>query len=62
MGNATVSKIYYNNQLVKFKTSSGVKSLIFPKEKIQNFELPLFPSFEGLPFTANEYKERMIDE
>lgn len=62
MGNATVSKIYYNNQLVKFKTSSGVKSLIFPKEKIQNFELPLFPSFEGVPFTANEYKERMIDE
>lgn len=62
IGNATASKIFYNNQLVEFKTSSGVKSLIFPKEQIKNFELPLFPSFKGVPYSANEYKERMVSE
>lgn len=60
MGNAGASKIFYNNQLVKFKTSSGVKSLIFPQEEIPNHELPLFPSYNDVLYTVKEYKEKMV--
>ncbi len=42
MGKVHGLRIFYNNQLVKTPSKSGVKSLIFPKEKIKDFKLPLF--------------------
>jgi cytoskeleton protein RodZ len=59
LGNAKMTKIFYNNQLVKFQTRTGVKSLIFPPSQIKNYELPLFPSYKGVPYKQKVYKEKM---
>jgi cytoskeleton protein RodZ len=62
MGNANVSKVFYNNQLVSFNAKNGVKSLIFPSEEAKNYELPLFPSYKGVPYKAADYKANMAEE
>ena len=59
LGNANMTKIFYNNQLVTFETRTGVKSLIFPPAQIKNYELPLFPSFKGVPYKQSVYKQKM---
>ncbi len=62
MGNLNATKIFLNNQLVQAETKTGVKSLIFPETVASNYELPLFPSYNGVPHTAKEYKERMMEK
>lgn len=59
MGNFNAAKIFLNNKLVTAQTRTGVKSMIFPEEEAKNFELPLFPSFNGIPYSAKEYKANM---
>ncbi|MBL7663608.1 MAG: helix-turn-helix domain-containing protein [Bacteriovoracaceae bacterium] len=62
MGNVNVTKIFYNNQLMKIDSRSGVKSLIFPKENSSNFILPLFvQNTDGVLFTAQDY-QKLMDE
>ncbi|MDD0852612.1 helix-turn-helix domain-containing protein [Halobacteriovorax sp. GB3] len=41
-GNVHVTKIFLNNQLLDIKSSSGVKSLVFPEESVSKFKIPLF--------------------
>jgi cytoskeletal protein RodZ len=62
MGNVTASKIFYNGKLLEVKTTSGVKSLIFPERLAAEYELPLFPSFKGIPMKADVYKANMATE
>lgn len=59
MGNVKAAKIFYNNQLIKTPSKSGVKSLIFPEELASEYELPLFPSYKGIPIKAEVYKANM---
>ncbi len=42
LGNVHVTKIFLNNQLLKIKSNSGVKSLIFPQERRDKHKYPLF--------------------
>ena len=42
LGNANITRIFYNNKLIKPITSSGVKSLVFPVELAQSIQIPLF--------------------
>lgn len=60
MGNMNVTKIFYNNQLILAQTKTGVKSLIFPPEKSTDFQLPLFPSYKGRSYKAEEYQKKMV--
>ncbi|MCT4642104.1 MAG: helix-turn-helix domain-containing protein [Bacteriovoracaceae bacterium] len=60
MGNVHATNIFLNNQHISVKSKTGVKSLIFPNNKSQNYELPLFPTFNGTSYTAKEYKAKMI--
>ena len=62
MGNINVTKIFLNGKLVETDSRTGVKSLIFPEEKAIDFELPLFPSYQGIPYAASEYKANMVEE
>jgi cytoskeleton protein RodZ len=63
MGNANVTKIFYNNQKTKITTRSGVKSLIFPEENATNYELPLFAANKkGVLYTSTDYKVLMDDK
>lgn len=62
MGNLNVTHIFYNNKLIDAPTRTGVKSIIFPEEAAKNFQLPLFPSYKGVPYVQEDYKERMMDE
>lgn len=62
MGNYNAVRVFYNNELVSAKTKSGVKSLIFPPSASENFELPLFPSYQGILYTAKDYKSKMATE
>ena len=62
MGNINVTKIFLNGKLIETDSRTGVKSLIFPEEKASDFELPLFPSYKGIPYAASEYKENMLEE
>lgn len=62
MGNFNATKVFLNNKLVSADTKTGVKSMIFPEERATNYELPLFPSFKGIPYSAAEYKENMAAE
>lgn len=62
MGNINVAHIFYNNKLIKTKSKTGVKSLIFPQTEASNYELPLFPAFNGVPYKASEYKANMIEQ
>lgn len=59
LGNINVTTIFYNNQLIEVDSRTGVKSLIFPQELAKNYELPLFPTYDGAPLTAEEYKANM---
>lgn len=59
MGNFNAAKVFLNNELITAQTRTGVKSMIFPENKAKNFELPLFPSFNGIPYSAAEYKANM---
>lgn len=62
LGNFNSTKIFYNNELIAADTTTGVKSLIFPEERSQDLELPLFPSYKGIPYSQNYYKENMNKE
>ena len=62
MGNINVAHIFYNNKLVKTKSKTGVKSLIFPQIEASNYELPLFPAFNGVPYKASDYKANMVEQ
>ena len=62
MGNVSAAKIFYNNQLIKTPTKSGVKSLIFPQSLASEYKLPLFPSYKGIPIKAALYKENMVSK
>jgi hypothetical protein len=59
LGNFNSTKIFYNNELITAQTTTGVKSLIFPEESAKEMQLPLFPSYKGIPYTQNYYKENM---
>lgn len=61
MGNLNVTHIFYNNKLINAPTRTGVKSIIFPEEAAKNYKLPLFPSYKGVPYAQEDYKERMMD-
>jgi len=59
MGNFNATKVFLNNKLVSAHTKTGVKSMIFPEKNAKDFELPLFPSVNGIPYSAEEYKANM---
>jgi cytoskeletal protein RodZ len=60
LGNLNAATMVYNNQLVITESKSGVKSLVFPQERANEFELPLFPmGSDGVSYTAEEYKALM---
>lgn len=60
LGNVNVTKIFYNNYLIETPTKSGVKSLIFPEESNQKYQLPLFPKAkDDILYTAEDYIKRM---
>lgn len=62
MGNLNVAKIFLNNKLIKAQSKTGVKSIIFPQEFAKDYQLPLFPSYKGVPMKASLYKENMAEE
>lgn len=62
MGNFNAAKVFLNNELISAKTRTGVKSMIFPEEDAVDFELPLFPSYKGVPYSAEDYKANMVTE
>ncbi|MBT4792962.1 MAG: hypothetical protein HON90_15405 [Halobacteriovoraceae bacterium] len=62
VGNYNALKVFLNNDLVSAQSKTGVKSFIFPETEATNYVLPLFPSFNGVPYTSNEYKENMAQE
>lgn len=59
VGNYNVTKVFYNNKFVNAVTSTGVKSLIFPPEAAKELVLPLFPAYNGVPYDAKDYIEKM---
>ena len=59
MGNVHISRIFYNNKLLKVESKNGVKSLIFPEEEARNWKLPLFPSHNGVPYSQRDYMKNM---
>lgn len=61
MGNLNATHVFYNNKLIDAPTKTGVKSLIFPESEAKNYELPLFPSYKGVPQPQKKYKENMMD-
>ena len=62
MGNVNATHIFYNNKLIDAPTKTGVKSLIFPEDAAKDYELPLFPSYKGVPYSQKTYKEKMADK
>lgn len=62
LGNVNNTKIFYNNELIEPNSKTGVKSLVFPPEKGKDYLLPLFPNYQGLPMTSEEYIENMEEE
>lgn len=60
LGNVNVTRIFYNNYLIETPTKNGVKSLIFPEESNQKFQMPLFPKAkDDILYTAEDYIKRM---
>lgn len=60
LGNINVAKVYLNNQHLSIKSRSGVKSLIFPQEKSDEFKLPLFIyTKSGKVITSSEYEKNL---
>jgi cytoskeleton protein RodZ len=62
MGNFNAAKIFLNNELISAQTKTGVKSMIFPEDAATDFELPLFPSYKGIPYSAEDYKANMATQ
>lgn len=62
MGNVNATHIFYNNKLINAPTKTGVKSLIFPESAAKDYELPLFPSYKGVPYSQRTYKEKMAEK
>lgn len=60
LGNANVTKIFYNNYMIETPNKTGVKSLIFPEESNAKFQLPLFPKAkDDILYTSEDYIKRM---
>jgi cytoskeletal protein RodZ len=60
LGNVNVTKIFYNNYMIETPTKTGVKSLIFPEESNDKFQLPLFPKAkDDVLYTSEDYIKRM---
>ncbi len=60
LGNVNVTKIFYNNYMIETPTKSGVKSLVFPEESSEKYQLPLFPKAkDDILYTAEDYIKRM---
>ncbi|MBT6324617.1 MAG: hypothetical protein HOJ35_01505 [Bdellovibrionales bacterium] len=56
LGNVHATKIFFNNQLLKIKSNTGVKSLVFPIEKSTQYKIPMFIFKEGqAALTSEEY-------
>ncbi len=63
LGNANVTRIYYNEEMVDPKSSSGVKSFYFVKdEKIKDVLYPLFVHEEGNAYTSENYAEKFKEK
>ena len=62
LGNINVARIFLNNKALKITSRSGVKSLVFPQEKVKDYKLPLFlyPK-PGKVITSSEYEESLIN-
>lgn len=60
LGNVNVTKIFYNNYLIETPTKNGVKSLVFPEESNEKYQMPLFPKAkDDILYTAEDYIKRM---
>jgi len=56
LGKVTATKIFLNNLPLKIVSRTGVKSLIFPKERKSEFRIPLFIfQNDGKVITSEEY-------
>ena len=56
LGNVNVTKIFLNNKPVSIKSRSGVKSLVFPQTKAEDYLIPLFIyNKNGSAITSDEY-------
>lgn len=56
LGNVHVTKVFLNNEMLDIQSRSGVKSLVFPKEKAKDLRLPLFIfQKSGKVITSEEY-------
>lgn len=63
LGNVNATKVFYNNKLIDPLSKTGVKSLIFPEEKIGEYYLPLFKAnTDGVLYKSKDYISRMKDE
>ena len=63
LGNASVVKIFLNNQLLAIDSKRGVRNLVFPQEVRQKYAAPLFIHHEnGISQLSIEYiKEKEIE-
>lgn len=60
LGNVNVTRIFYNNYLIEAPTKNGVKSLVFPEESNEKYQMPLFPKAkDDILYTAEDYVKRM---
>lgn len=60
LGNVNVTRIFYNNYLIETPTKNGVKSLVFPEENNEKYQIPLFPKAkDDILYTAEDYIKRM---
>lgn len=60
LGNVNVTRIFYNNYLIETPTKNGVKSLVFPEESNEKYQMPLFPKAkDDILYTAEDYVKRM---
>lgn len=56
LGNVNVTKIFLNNKPIAIKSRSGVKSLVFPQTKAEDYLIPLFIyNKNGSAMTSDEY-------
>lgn len=64
LGNARAAKVFLNNQLVRYKAPSGVKSLVFPIGNTNKYKLPLFiyDKKEGQMLTTEDFVQKYKDK
>lgn len=57
LGNVKVTRIFLNNKLLDIQSRSGVKSLVFPQDRKDDYRLPLFiyNNKKGTVMTSKEY-------